>query len=35
MANFESGEDILFALSFIGDERAVEATYIAGKQCKV
>lgn len=35
MAEFESAEDILFALSFIGDDRAVEATYIAGKQCKV
>ena len=33
-ANSESGEDILFALSFIGDDRAVEATYIAGKECK-
>ncbi|MFW8591359.1 guanine deaminase [Glaciecola sp. 2405UD65-10] len=28
------GEDILFALSFIGDDRAVEATYIAGTQRK-
>lgn len=34
MNEFESAEDILFALSFIGDDRAVEATYIAGKQCK-
>ena len=28
------GADILFALSFIGDDRAVEATYIAGKELK-
>jgi guanine deaminase len=30
----EGAEDVLFALSFIGDDRAVEATYIAGAQCK-
>lgn len=29
-----SAEDTLFALSFIGDDRAVEATYIAGQQRK-
>lgn len=34
LQEFESAEDILFALSFIGDERAVEATYIAGKDRK-
>lgn len=28
-------EDIIFALSLIGDDRAVEATYIAGKQHKI
>lgn len=33
-SDVESGEDVLFALSFIGDERAIEKTYIAGKQCK-
>ena len=27
-------EDILFALSFIGDDRAVEATFVAGKDLK-
>jgi len=27
-------QDIIFALSFIGDDRAVHATYIAGKECK-
>lgn len=30
----EDAEDLLFALSFIGDDRAVEATYIAGKNVK-
>lgn len=30
----ESAEDIVFALSFLGDDRAVEATYIAGVNCK-
>ena len=29
-----NAEDLLFALSFIGDDRAVESTYIAGQQCK-
>jgi guanine deaminase len=33
-ADSESVEDVLFALSFIGDDRAVEATYIAGEDCK-
>jgi len=33
-ASIESGEDMLFALSFIGDDRAIEATYIAGTQRK-
>ena len=28
-------DDIIFALSMIGDDRAVEATYIAGKQHKI
>lgn len=32
--DYENGEDIIFALSFIGDDRAVEATFIAGKECK-
>ncbi|MEM0912344.1 MAG: guanine deaminase [Pseudomonadota bacterium] len=30
----EDAEDLLFALSFIGDDRAVEATYIAGVNVK-
>ena len=30
----ESLEDTLFALSFLGDERMIEATYIAGVNCK-
>ena len=32
--DYENAEDILFALSFLGDDRAVEATYIAGVNCK-
>jgi hypothetical protein len=28
-------DDIIFALSMIGDDRAEEATYIAGKQHKI
>ena len=32
---FESVEAILFALSFIGDDRAIEATYSAGKECNI
>jgi len=31
----QSADDLLFSLSMIGDDRAVEATYIAGKQQKV
>lgn len=33
-SSLHCAEDILFALSFIGDDRAVEATYIAGKEIK-
>ncbi len=32
--SIDSAEDILFALSFIGDDRAVQATYIAGTNVK-
>ncbi|MFT6270972.1 MAG: guanine deaminase [Alphaproteobacteria bacterium] len=35
MNEASSADDILFALSVIGDDRAVEATYIAGKQQKI
>jgi guanine deaminase len=34
MNDTSNADDILFALSLIGDDRAVEATYIAGKQQK-
>jgi guanine deaminase len=30
-----NASDILFALSLIGDDRAIEATYIAGNQQKI
>jgi guanine deaminase len=35
MHQHSGADDILFALSLIGDDRAVEATYIAGKQQKI
>ncbi len=34
LTDIESASDMLFALSFIGDDRAVEATYIAGQELK-